>query len=101
APSSSVEFIDQLNPWLALASTGYKNRYGHPKQDVVERYLQRGIEFSTTTQYGAMTFLLGKKPQGSTFQAKTSTQAAREGQVSPIIWVDAVRTDHRRFWFSR
>lgn len=34
--SSDKEFIDEINPKYSIISVGRKNRYGHPKSDVLE-----------------------------------------------------------------
>jgi len=57
--SSEPTFINAVNPKYALFAVGYRNRYGFPKPEIVERYLQRDIEFFDTSQYGAITFNLG------------------------------------------
>jgi len=58
--SSESSFIDAVKPKFALFAVGYRNRYGFPKRDIVERYLQRDIELFDTSQYGAITFTLGE-----------------------------------------
>jgi len=58
--SSEPTFINAVNPKYALFAVGYRNRYGFPKPEIVERYLQRDIEFFDTSQYGAITFNLGE-----------------------------------------
>jgi competence protein ComEC len=56
--SSSVPFIDRVSPSYALAPVGYKNRFGFPKRQVVERYLQKNIAVFDTAENGAMRFVL-------------------------------------------
>ncbi len=56
--SSSVPFIDRVSPTYALAPVGYKNRFGFPKNQVVERYLQKNIAVLDTVENGAMRFAL-------------------------------------------
>lgn len=51
--SSSEELIDKLNPNLAFAQNGYKNRYGHPHAIVLSRYADRAIPFFLTPNTGA------------------------------------------------
>ena len=36
--SSTLEFIKKLNPELTVFSAGKNNRYGHPHQEIVERF---------------------------------------------------------------
>jgi competence protein ComEC len=40
--SSSQAFIDRVKPEIALLPMGYRNRYHHPKPEVVERYRKTG-----------------------------------------------------------
>ena len=35
--SSSAEFVNYVTPDISLISAGYKNKFGHPVQDVIER----------------------------------------------------------------
>ena len=34
--SSSIEFIDEINPKYSIIRVGKNNRYGHPNKDVLE-----------------------------------------------------------------
>jgi competence protein ComEC len=52
--SSSEAFIRQVNPSLAIFTVGYRNRFGHPKPDVVARYRTRGIGALRTDRSGAV-----------------------------------------------
>lgn len=52
--SSSEAFIHAVHPATAIFTVGYRNRFGHPKEDVVERYLARGIETWRSDTSGAL-----------------------------------------------
>lgn len=52
--SSSDAFIDAVAPRLALIGTGYRNRFGLPREDVLARYRERGIALADTAQDGAL-----------------------------------------------
>ncbi len=56
--SSSKVFLDTVKPELAIFSSGYRNRYRLPNDDVRQRYRQRGIKTFQTGHRGAvlMTF---------------------------------------------
>ncbi|MGI6113189.1 MAG: DNA internalization-related competence protein ComEC/Rec2 [Mahellales bacterium] len=54
--SSSPEFIDRINPIYALISVG-NNNYGHPSDEVMERYRDNGTEVITTKEAGAITII--------------------------------------------
>ncbi len=51
--SSTAPFLDAVQPVLAVAQTGYRNRFGHPAPEVVARYLARGIQFRDSVPCGA------------------------------------------------
>jgi competence protein ComEC len=51
--SSSAAFLDAVQPQLALAQTGYRNRFGHPAPEVLQRYQQRGIQVVDSPACGA------------------------------------------------
>ena len=54
--SSSPAFLDAVQPRLALAQAGYRNRFGHPVAMVVARYDERGILLVRSSQCGAATW---------------------------------------------
>jgi len=56
--SSTAAFVKRVAPKYALAAVGYKNRFGFPKTEVVERYLQNRATILDTAQYGAISFIL-------------------------------------------
>ena len=53
--SSSAAFIDAVRPRIAAIQAGYRNRFGHPAADVVERYRERGTTPIDTVHCGAWT----------------------------------------------
>ncbi|MGA9422981.1 MAG: DNA internalization-related competence protein ComEC/Rec2 [Rhodanobacteraceae bacterium] len=52
--SSSDAFLDALRPDLALVSAGYRNRFRHPRPEVVARYAERSIVLFGTPRSGAI-----------------------------------------------
>lgn len=52
--SSSVPFVYALRPTVAIVSAGFGNRWGFPKQEVVERWQAAGTEVFTTATAGAV-----------------------------------------------
>jgi competence protein ComEC len=74
--SSSEPFIDAVSPREVWFPVGYRNRFGHPHEDVVSRYRSRGVGLRRTDDAGALTVRLGR-----------SEIAVRE-------W----RREHRRYW---
>jgi competence protein ComEC len=51
--SSTVPFLQALQPRLALVQAGYRNRYGHPAEPVLARYREQGIALVESTRCGA------------------------------------------------
>ena len=54
--SSSSEFLQALNPTLALVQAGYRNRFGHPAAAVVARYADMQIRLIDNVHCGAATW---------------------------------------------
>jgi competence protein ComEC len=75
--SSSVEFIAAVAPDVAVFTPGYRNRFGHPRADVVERYALFGSALYRTDYDGAVTF-------------RFAAGASREPRVE--------RVQSRRYW---
>lgn len=51
--SSTTEFLQAVQPRLALVQAGYRNRYGHPAPPVMQRYYGQGIQVVNSPQCGA------------------------------------------------
>jgi competence protein ComEC len=51
--SSTPAFLDAVLPKVALAQAGYRNRFGHPAPQVLERYRERGIRVVDSARCGA------------------------------------------------
>lgn len=52
--SSSESFVQQLHPTLTIFNAGKDNRYGHPHEEVVERFHTRGLKTLTTGEVGTI-----------------------------------------------
>ena len=52
--SSTDEFLDAVQPSVAIFQVGYRNRYRHPKTEVMGRYHARDILALRTDQTGAV-----------------------------------------------
>ena len=50
--SSSIEFLEAVNPKIAVISVGKDNRYGHPTEEVLARLTEYGIKVQRTDQNG-------------------------------------------------
>ena len=76
--SSTQAFIEAVNPQIALLPVGYRNRYHHPKPEVVERYRSHGASIYYSGHAGTVTML---------FNADTA----------PVV-IDEYRKNHRKYW---
>jgi len=76
ASSSSPEFVKQVAPRYAIFTAGYRNRFGHPREDVLARYREAGSELLRTDSGGAIKMRF--EPEG--------------------IRVEAHRVRARRYW---
>lgn len=52
--SSGGAFLDAVRPRLALLPTGYRNRYGFPHAQVLQRLAERGVQVFDTSRHGAV-----------------------------------------------
>ena len=57
--SSTPMFVTAVDPSVAIFTAGYRNRFGHPRPDVVARYVARGAATLRTDLDGAITFDAG------------------------------------------
>lgn len=59
ASASSPAFVGAVRPDQVVFSAGYRNRFAHPRSEVVERYREIGSTVWRTDRDGAVTFRLG------------------------------------------
>ena len=52
--SSTDEFVSRVNPRLVIFTAGYRNRFGHPNAEVVERYRSIGSRVLRSDADGAV-----------------------------------------------
>jgi competence protein ComEC len=76
--SSTMPFLQAVQPELALFQVGYRNRYHHPKAEVFERYGELGIKRLRSDESGAITLHFGAN-----------------------LDVAEYRTEHARYWYGR
>jgi competence protein ComEC len=76
--SSTLAFLEAVDPQLALFQVGYRNRYHHPKLEVLERYKRRHTARLRTDQSGAVTI--------------TSADGFAPNEF---------RSEHARYWYGR
>jgi competence protein ComEC len=58
--SSTPAFIAAVRPTVAVYTPGYRNRFGHPRPEVVARYTAAGIRAYRTDYDGALSFAFGE-----------------------------------------
>ncbi len=75
--SSTPEFVERVNPLIVIFPVGYRNRFGHPHEEVVERYRAIGSRIYRTDRDGALTLV---------FAAAGS------------IRIEPYRAKYRRYW---
>ena len=77
--SSTPGFIAAVGAPQVIFPVGYRNRFGHPRPDVVERYRQSGAQMHRTDLEGALTVSL----------------------AAPAARILAERNERRRYWQGR
>ena len=75
--SSSLTFLKTVQPEVAVMSSGYANRFGHPHPSVMQRMHHQNVQTLSTATDGALIFDLG------------AGQALR---------INAYRQSERRYW---
>jgi competence protein ComEC len=79
--SSSAEFLAMVAPEYSLFATGYRNRFGHPKDDVLERYRGAGSRIYRTDLDGAITVNVGS---GGDIEIRRYRAAVRRYWHAPL-----------------
>lgn len=72
--SSSYGFIRAVDPDTAIIAAGYLNRFRLPNQDIIQRYLSRGVHVYNTATDGAISI---KFTRGKLFISAEREQAPR------------------------
>ena len=77
--SSSHAFIEAVRPHFAIVSSGWRNRFGFPKDEVVRRYRELCAIVINTANTGVL-----------------SIHVNRQGRLPEIEWIG--RRDQKRLW---
>lgn len=56
ATSSTQAFLEVVQPSVAIVQAGYRNRFGHPRPDVLQRYSDLEVLVVQTPRCGASTW---------------------------------------------
>ena len=59
--SSIKEFVNAVNPKIALIGVGENNKFGHPNEDILTRLKTRGTRIYRTDQNGEILVMVDKK----------------------------------------
>ncbi len=78
--SSTPEFIASVQPARTVVNAGYRNRFGHPRPDVLARYDAAQVSIDRTDWHGAVRY-----------------QFATESGWAVQRWRDV----HRRYWHTQ
>jgi competence protein ComEC len=76
--SSTPAFLAAVRPQHGIFQLGYRNRYHHPRADVLQRYVDLGAGIWRTDEAGAVSLTFGDRTD-----------------------VSAWRAQHRRYWHGR
>jgi competence protein ComEC len=80
--SSIEEFIAAVAPRWAIVPAGYRNRFGHPAREVLERYARAGVTVLRTDRDGAISVVLnGHAPRVSTERSRAPRYWRRTPRV--------------------
>ncbi len=66
--SSTPPFLEAVSPEVAVISSGFDSQYGHPHDEVLEAFADRGVETYWTGVHGDMVFT----SEGSEFDVETA-----------------------------
>jgi competence protein ComEC len=80
--SSSPAFLDAVQAPLALAQTGYRNRFGHPASSVMQRYEERGVAVFRSPSCGA-----------ASWRSSQPLQIVCQRQLEPRYWQHQIATE--------
>ena len=70
--SSSEEWILQVDPKIAVVSSGFKNRFHHPHSSVLSRFSQHSIPLYNTAESGAIEINLGESMSVTQWRMKNA-----------------------------
>ena len=77
--SSSERFLDAVRPDIAVVQSGYRNRFGHPRAEVLARYTARGAAILRNDSGGAITITFDERG----------------------VHGEAYRVTHHRYWYGK
>lgn len=76
--SSSWEFVEKINPCLALVSCGFNNQYGHPHSETLKRYQAFHTKIFVTAQTGCIEIKVPESEKGTVYYVSTCLPNAKQ-----------------------
>ena len=84
--SSTPAFIAAVQPDVAVFTPGYRNRFRHPRPEIVERYAAAGVTSYRTDYDGALTFDFGNaKPAPPRREREHDARYWREAPLRGVL----------------
>jgi competence protein ComEC len=80
--SSSITFLDAVNPKTAIYSAGVDNPFGHPHPEVVERLIRLGIKLYGTDVHGTIKVITDGTSYSVITEKGPKTDHSRVGRVN-------------------
>jgi pimeloyl-ACP methyl ester carboxylesterase len=79
--SSTAEFIAAVDARDVLFSVGYRNRFGHPRPEIVERYASTAARLWRTDHHGALRVVLNARRRRSVPGASNGPVTGMDGDT--------------------
>ena len=73
ATSTTPELLEAVHPRFAVISSGYRNSFGHPRAEVLQRLQQAHVATFRTDLFGATTFYLDGEKVSTTVRGEGIT----------------------------
>jgi competence protein ComEC len=73
ATSTTPELLAAVQPRFAVISSGYRNSFGHPRPEVLQRLQEANVATFRTDRFGATTFYLDGKTVSAVVRGETIT----------------------------
>jgi competence protein ComEC len=84
--SLQPDWLEHVNPRHAVISVGRHNSYGHPAQNVLDAYVNRGISIYRTDQDGGI-WVTGRRSHPDLKIHRTSEEKLQRLALSSCFWI--------------
>lgn len=82
--SSQLDFVGAVSPSFSIFTVGYLNRFGHPKSEVLDRYIDAESQIFRSDRHGALLI-----------------DFTQQADHTPMIKISAWRSTLQRYWLDR